>query len=264
MMPIIRWTIWQRRWSVMWWSIGVAGFIILTLIFYPTFKDQAAQLQKSFNELPSGVVQLSGGSSDFFSPVGFLNSQIFFIMLPLLLGILGIGMGSNVIGREEQDKTIEALLARPLSRGRLLAAKALAGTSILATVSLISLIVTIAIAKAVGLEVAAGDIALATVSCFLLSLSVSAIAFLLSATGRARGASIGLAALISLLGYIVSSLAGTVHWLQTPAKVFPFHYYGSEAILRHTYDWTSALFFVAILILCGVGSWLSFRRRDIA
>lgn len=264
MKPVIRWTLRGRRWSTMWWSIGIFGMIFFNMIFYPTFKDQAAELQKSFDQLPDAAVQLFGGSTDFFSPVGFLNSQIFFFTLPLLLGILAIALGNSMIGREEQDGTLENLLAHPVSRGRLLLAKAIAGTGLLAIITTIGLITTVVSAKLVDIGVPIGNIALATVDCGLFALSLGAIAFLLTSTGRARVASLGITAFIGIGGYIISSLAGTVEWLRGVAKVFPFHYYDPEPILRGSYDWKNPLFFISLTVLCGLLSWLAFRRRDIA
>jgi ABC-2 type transport system permease protein len=241
----------------------VFALIFITLIVYPPFRDEAAQLQKSFENLPDAAIQLFGGSADFFSPVGYLNSQIFFITLPLTLGILGIILGHGLIGKEEQDLTIESLLSRPISRTRLLTAKALSGVIILTLISLVILATTLITARLVNLEVADKLIILALAACYLLALCLGAIAFLFSALGKARGAGIGITAFIALGGYIISSLAGTVDWLKIPAKVFPFHYYQSEAILKQTYNWSNLYFFVAIIIFCALASWLAFRRRDI-
>lgn len=264
MLSVIKWTLRQRRWSTFWWILGIFGFIFLNIIFYPTFKNQAAELQKSFENLPAAAVQLLGGSTDFFSPVGFLNSQVFFLMLPMLLSILAIGMGTSLMGREEQDGTIETLLARPISRTQLLLAKAKAGTLELALVTIASLLTTIGLARAVGLtEVSPLDMIEVTFACFMMALSFGAIAFLLSATGRARGASIGIATFIALGGYLISSLSGTVHWLKTPSIFFPFHYYKSEDILRGTMNWLNILVFVAVIAVCGIVSWVAFRRRDL-
>src|SRR5690606_32132476 len=127
MNPVIKWTVRMRKLSTIWWSFGIVAFIVLGLIFYPSFKDQAEALEKSFENLSDSVVALIGGSTDFFSPVGYMSSQIHFIMLPLLLGILTIGLGSSLLAREETENTIESLLARPISRGELLFAKAAAG-----------------------------------------------------------------------------------------------------------------------------------------
>jgi ABC-2 type transport system permease protein len=241
----------------------VFALIFITLIVYPPFRDEAAQLQKSFENLPDAAIQLFGGSADFFSPIGFLNSQIFFITLPLTLGILAITLGHGLIGKEEQDLTIESLLSRPISRTRLLAAKAFAGIIILTLVSAVGLATTLITARLVHLDVAYKPMVLAMAACYLLALSFGAIAFLFSSFGRARGAGIGITAFIALGGYIISSLAGTVDWLKVPAKIFPFHYYQSEAILKQTFNWNNVYFLVVLIIFCTVASWLAFRRRDI-
>jgi ABC-2 type transport system permease protein len=262
MMPVIRWTLWQRRWSRFWWCLGVLLLIVLTLALYPTIHDQAAQLNKSFGSLNQDTLALFGGT-DFFSPVGYLNSQIIYFTLPLILAILGIGLGNSLIGREEADSTLEALLARPVSRSRLLAAKALAGIADLFFVTLVASVVTIVLARLVNMGIPLGNIAAACCALFLLVLTFSAVAFLLAATGRGRAAALGIAVVYAFGGYIIGSLAATVHWLKGPSLVFPYHYYRTADILHGTFDWSSIIFFAAFTAGCGLLAWLSFRRRDL-
>jgi ABC-2 type transport system permease protein len=264
MKSIIYWTFKQRRTSIIWWSVSITIFLFINMIFYPSFKNDADELQKSFENLPDAALQLLGGSTDFFSPIGYINSQVFFIMLPMILGILAIALGAGLLAREEQDKTIESLLSRPVSRSKLLSSKALSGILILLIVTLVGLITTIVTAKIVDLEVSTSALLKTTFVCFLLTVTFGAIAYLLTATGKARSASIGIATFVALGGYIVGSLAGTVSWLSAPSKVFPFHYYQSEAILRDTYNWSNVWYFVVVILLCGVLSWFTFRRRDLA
>ena len=263
MFAITKWTVKQRKVSTIWWTVGISGFILLNMVFYPTFKDQAAELEKSFQSLPDAALQLFGGSADFFSPVGFMNSQIFFLMLPLLLSMLAVSLGASLLARDEQDLTIEPLLARPISRGRLLSERMFSGLLILGVVTIGVLLVTIIAVKLVDIDLSVTYIALATLNCFLLALTTGAIAFVLTATGKARGAAVGLAALIGVGGYIISSLSVTVSWLKAPSNVLPFDYYQSEAILRGTYNWVNSLFFVVIILACCAISYLAFRRRDI-
>lgn len=263
MKAIIKWGLWQRRKGIVGWSVAVAAFIFINMIFYPTFKDQAAELQKSFESLPEAAVQLFGGSTDFFSPVGFMNSQIFFIMLPLLLGVLAITLGHKLIAQEEQDGTIELLLSRPLSRTRLLIAKALVGLTILAIVTFVSLATTLIIGDIVNLEVPARRTIDATLVCFLMIVSFGALAFMLSAMGRTRTIAVAAATAIAIGGYLISSLSTTVTWLETPSKLLPFYYYDSEALLRGTAEWVDVLYFVGLIASCAIISWIAFIRRDI-
>jgi len=262
MFSVFKWTLWQRRWSVFWWSLGLVGLVVLTLAFYPTIHNQAAQLNKSFGGLSSSTLSLFGGT-DFFSPVGYLNSQLIYLMLPLLLIILGVGLGSSLIGREETDGTIELLLARPLSRSRLLFAKALAGAFILFAVAFIGSAVIIGMAQVVHIGVPLANIMAACFACLMLVLTFSGLAFLLAATGRGRAAAVGITVAYTLGGYIIGSLASNVHWLQKPSVVFPYHYYYSADILRGTFRWSSIVFFGIFTAVCVILSWLSFRRRDL-
>lgn len=262
MFSLVKWTLWQRRWSMIWWSVGVVSLIMLTMAFYPTIHNQAAALNKSFGALSNSTLALFGGT-DFFSPVGYLNSQLIYLMLPLLLIILGVGLGSSLIGREETDGTLESLLSRPISRAKLLFSKALAGGLIVLAVTVVGSAVIIAMAQVVHLGIPLGNIAIACATCFMLVLSFSAVAFLLAATGRGRVAALGLAMVYALGGYIIGSLASTVHWLKTPSLFFPYHYYRSADILRGTFSWSSILFFTLLIGGCLLLGWLSFRRRDL-
>lgn len=247
---------------MIWWSIGIVSLVVLTLAFYPTIHNQAAQLNKSFGSLDSSTLALFGGT-DFFSPVGYLNSQLIYLMLPLILIILGVGLGSSLIGREEADGTIESLLARPISRSRLLLAKALAGAFIIFSVALVGSVVIIAMAQAVSIGIPLANIAAACFACFMLVLTFSTASFLLAATGRGRAAALGVTVVYALGGYIIGSLASTIHWLQKPSMIFPYHYYRSADILRGTFDWSSIIFFGVFTAVCMVLAWLSFRQRDL-
>ena len=262
MWAVIRWNLWQRRWSIFWWSLGVSSLVALTLAFYPTIHNQAAQLNKSFGGLNQSTLSLFGGT-DFFSPVGYLNSQLIYFTLPLILAILGISLGNSLIGREETDSTLESLLARPISRSRLLSAKALAGMINLLLVTFIASGVTIGLAALVNIDIPLGNIIAACFAMFMLVLTCGAVAFLLAATGRGRAAALGIAVAYSFGGYILSSLASTVHWLKNPSLVFPYHYYRTADILHGTFNWSSILFFAVFTLGCGLLAWLSFRHRDL-
>lgn len=263
MKPVFLWSMKQRRISLVVWQVSLLAFILLNMVFYPTFKDQAAELQRSFETLPDAAVQLFGGSTDFFSPVGFLNSQIYFIVLPLLLGLFTISLGSSVLAQDEQDRSMEALLARPLSRSSLLSGKYLvviAASLLASTVALVSVAIS---AAAVNLTIGIKPLVIVTIMCWLLALSLGSIAFVLTAAGQARGTAAGVAAAYGIGGYVIDSLSATIEWLRIPSKVFAFHYYQSEQLLLGVLDVADAAMLVLIVGVCVFVAWSAFRRRDI-
>ncbi len=264
MIALVRWTLRQKKSFIVWWCVGIVFFVFLTLIFYPSIKNQSAQLDKSFNQIPQTAKQLFTDTNDLFSPVGYLSSQMFYLMLPLLLGVLAINLGMSLIGKEERDNTIELLLARPLSRAKLLFGKAAAGLVIFVLVALISIVFAAVMCKIINLGVPMGNVMAAGAAVGLLALTFGVVAFTLSALGRAgRAASIAVATAFGLGGYIIVSLAPSVSWLRWPAKIFPFNYYHSSELLTAQYNWANCLYFVGVIAGCLAVAWVAFRRRDL-
>ena len=266
MISIIIWEIKQRKNYLFWWTLSIVSIIATLLLVYPSIHSQADQLNKVLNQLPAALRDLKTGGNqvDITSPVGYLNSQLFYATLPFMQIIMAIGLGSSLLARDEQNHTLELLLARPISRGKLLAAKALSGLSLMLIVSVIGAIATVILAKLVNLQIATGYILAASLYTMLFSISFGAIAFTLSAASNStRRASMGVAVALSFGGYLLASLSGMSHYIETPAKLLPYHYFnpaqilvGHVAVGLNVYLITTA--FAAVLI-----SWLGFRRRDI-
>lgn len=264
MNPVIRWTLWQRRWSILWWCIGITAFISLELGVYSSIRGQAQQLNAVLERLPESVRALMGGNTDLFSPVGYLNSRIFYLLLPLMLSILTIGLGSSLIVREETSGTLELLLSRPISRVRLLLSKALAGFLNLLAVWLVGLMSILILVRLVKIDVPLSRVIFAASMAGLLALLFGALAYCVAAFGSiGRGASVGIASLVGLGSYIIASLESSVHWLDWPAKLLPYHYYNPTNILNGAHPWSVVAGYLVIILVLSVISWLTFRRRDL-
>lgn len=264
-LALVGWELRQRRWSTLWWIVGFGATIALVFAAYPAFRDQAEVLDKSLNSIPDSAKQLFTDTSDLFSPIGYLSSELYYLLAPLLFSCLAIGLGASLLARDESNKTIELLLARPVSRTRLLFSKALAGILVLAAVCAAMVIVGMLGVKIVTFDgVGVKDIALVTVMSAAMAAVFGALAFALTAAGKlGRGAAIGVAALVAVASYLASSLDKTVEWLQLPAKLLPFHYYHPAEILGGDFKLGELLGMIAVVLVLMVVAWLAFRRRDI-
>lgn len=255
----------QRRWSLIWWGLGVVVLVALDMSLYASLKSSFEQTQQIYNNLPSAFKALFADNTDFLSPVGFLNARVYFLLLPLVLTIFAIGAGANALGKEEQQGTLELLLARPVSRGKLLAAKALAVGVALALLGIVALVTAWICLKPGGFTgITYGAVTITTIACIALCALFGAIAFTISAMGK-RGSAIAIASLFAVASYLIASLESLASWLKWPAKLLPYHYYQPAQLLGGTSTGAKPLTaWLILIILLAILSWLAFRRRDIS
>ncbi len=266
MKPVILWELKQRKTSLFWWTVSTVGIIAMLLLIYPSIHNQADQLNKVLNQLPATIKDLKTGGSEvnITSPVGYLHSQLYYITLPLILIIMSVGLGSSLLARDEQNHTLELLLARPISRGKLLAAKAISGLVQVIFVGVVSAMATILLARVVDLQISTTYLLMASLYATLFSISFGAIAFSLTAFSNAtRRTSTAIAVAIAFGGYLLASLSGLSHYIETPAKLLPYHYYTPTQTLEGHPSLGLNVYLVGVTVLACFVSWLGFRHRDI-
>ena len=235
----------------------------MTVLAYIAFKDSVSKYDSAFSNISSSAGTFFGGS-DFFSPVGYLSSQIYYILLPILLIIMSIVLVSSLLNKDESDLTVELTLARPVSRLRLLFAKAIVAKIILITVGIISFGVMALCMKISGLDVPLKDVLLAHVVCFVFCSMFGAISFALMATSRlTRPVASTAAILLSFGGYVVSSMGAYVDFFKHVAKGFPYHYYNTADLLAGKLDNGLVIYVLTVFVVCIALSIWGYRQRDI-
>lgn len=268
MIPIIRWELRRRRTALMWWTAGSVLLSVAILALYPSIRDQANQLNQVLNQLPQGLRELKTGGANSVNvadPADFLNSQLFYATLPILWIILSITRGSGILGREEQNHTLELLLARPVSRNRLLTAKALSLVLEFVVIGGATLLAVVLLAPVFAIHIGSLGLALTTLYTVLFSLSFGFIAFALqAATSFARRMATAVAVVISFGGYVIASLSGLTHWLQNPAKLAPFHYFEPLKLLHRQAVTGLNIYLISVFIVTLTVSYFGFRKRDIS
>jgi ABC-2 type transport system permease protein len=268
MITALLWELRQRRWAIFWWTFGSILTSAAILLLYPPIRDQANQFNQVLNQLPPGLRELKTGGANTINvadPVAFLNSQLFYITLPILWIILAVTRASSLLGRDEQAKTIELLLARPISRSRLLLSKTASLLIEFVIVGGATLLAIVILAPLFDLHIGSVDLALATAYTALFSLSFGLISFAFQAASSiTRRVASAIAVLISFGGYLIASLSGLTDWLTTPAKFAPYHYFTPDKILAGQAVHGLDIYLAGVLIVTAAVSYFGFRRRDIA
>jgi ABC-type transport system involved in multi-copper enzyme maturation permease subunit len=208
MKAVIAWELKRRYLFILWWTIGIASLIAITVLAYKALGHDANQLNESFGSISSSAGGFFGGS-DFFSPIGYMSSQIYYILLPILVIIMTTTLAAGLMNRDENDGTVEYTLARAISRRRLLFAKAVVGLIVTAVVCALTYAVTVATVRIAGIKIGQADLFVTHLLSFAFSTSFGVIAFALMAVSQlTRKVATSAAIVLAFGGYVVSSLSG--------------------------------------------------------
>ena len=104
--------------SFSWWSLGLFLTVIMIMAIYPTMKD-AQGLNDFLASMPKEMINLwvqNVEDADITSPEGFLNAELFTVMLPVIFIIFAINIGKGAVSGEESSGTLEMVLSNPVSR----------------------------------------------------------------------------------------------------------------------------------------------------
>ena len=183
-------TVRDLRRPLTWWVIGMVALIAVTVLFYPSISD-APEFDDLAEQMPEALLRaFAGGVADFTSPVGFLNSQLFILMVPLLFLVYALNVGSGAIAGEEEKGTLDLLLANPVKRWRVVAEKFIAMTVGITVLGLALWLGTAVSARAVGMDISVVRVAEASLSATLLGLAFGSIALAVGCAFGKRAMSI--------------------------------------------------------------------------
>jgi ABC-2 type transport system permease protein len=165
-----------------------------------------------------------GSGLDIGSPAGYLNSQVYANMLPLLFLIFLIGFAVKETAGEERDHTLDLLLAHPVTRARALLEKtaALLGSGLM--LGLVSAITLIVFGPLVDLDLSLGAYVGATLSSVAVAWVFAAVALAMGAWTGSRAVSIGVASGLAVVLYIFWGLAPLVDALEMTNPINPWYW----------------------------------------
>ncbi len=256
-------TLRDLRWPTFWTGLGlgVLGFYFMWIIktFENTF-DWTGLME----EFPPAMKALVGGQLiDFSSPTGFLNMELFPLILPLVLSGFATALASGATAGEEARGTLDVLLAEPVDRARVLVEKTIA--IIAGTVAVgVALFAGIWLgALAVGSRPDLGLVAAGVLSAILLALAFGGIALAIACATGNRATAIGVTGALLVVTYFVNALAPLVDMLDRIRWASPFYYYIGNDPLRNGLDIGHAAVLGCVAVAVFVAALLLFERRDL-
>ncbi|WP_377889054.1 ABC transporter permease subunit [Alkalihalobacillus sp. R86527] len=251
--------------SLMIWSVILAGIILMTLSIYPQFTQDQQTMEDLLSAYPDSFKQAFGMDRlDIGSLLGFYGMQVHF-MTTLFGSIFAVMLSSNMIAKEENEKTIEFLLSKPITRVRVITEKLLAVLSNI--VILNSVIVVVCL---IGFQFADENIPIKTFSLlilgtFLMHVTFATVAYFLSAIMKKSRTITSISLGLVLISYFLSVIAGITSSLDFLKYFSLFEYIDAADVIS-----TESLHSLYVGIMLGVitlsiwGTFHYYRKKDIA
>lgn len=259
--PLLATPLRALRRATVWWSVGIAALVALTVAFWPAFRGSSG-ITAAIDQLPTGVIQ-AFGLQDFGTPAGFLRGNLYELIVPLLLAAAAIAMVNGQTAGAEADGRLELFLAQPVDRGAVYLGRAVATVIALAIVGGLILLVQLATGTAVGMDIDTGLVVATVVLCVLLAALAAAFAFVLAAAVGRPGIVLGAAIGVTIAAYVVAALFPLSDVLAPWRHLSPWDWaFGGNPLEHATDPWRYLALIVPTLALLAIGTALV-RRRDI-
>ncbi len=183
----------------------------------------------SFGKLniPKGVSHLLGGA-DYGTITGWYRSEIGAIYGPLVISAMAITGVVSATAGEEEDRILTLVLAHPIKRSRLIAAKAGAIAVVVCLIAVAAWLGLIAGVALGGGGISLGDLSAYSLHLAFFGLAIGAIALAVGAgTGR-RALATGVAAAVGAIGWLINGFAPLVNAIAWLRYLSPFYYYAGH------------------------------------
>jgi len=251
----------QRR-ALIGWGIGLAAVAAMYAAFYPSIKDSASDFDTYLQNLPDAIRNIIGG--DFTTPAGYLRSETFSSLGPILFLVFAVGAGARAIAGEEEDGTLDLLLSTPIRRRQLLIDK-IGAMVVTATALAAVLFVTLwIVGPPFDLTVPAIDLGAACLMLLLVGLAFGAIALAIGCATGHRGLALGITGGFGVFSFVINALAPSVDALGWLRPLSPFRWYLDPDPLVSGIAWTNVVVLLTITAAGYVIAWKTFDRRDLA
>ena len=255
--PTTRITLRLRRTGTVSAACGLIAVMAAVGALFPAVGHTIGKLN-----VPAGVANLLGGA-DYGTITGWFRSEIAEIYGPLVIAALAITGAAAATAGEEEDRIFALVLAHPIRRSGLVAAKAAA---IALVVSVIAFAVWVGLI--VGVAAGGGGITLAHMTALAVQLGFfglasGAVALALGAgTGR-RSVATGGAAAVAILGWLINSFAPLVAAIAWLKYLTLFYYYAGYDPLARGVGVPGLVVLGLVTVTLTVCAVLAFERRDL-
>lgn len=249
--------------SLLIWSAIVVFFALVGFSKFSAFYQNEEMLQILENMPPALLESFNMNAFNMTEVTGFYG--VMFAFYGLILSVAAAMWGSTIISKEERDRTVEFSLTLPVTRARLVTAKALAAAMDCVLLLLVTWGVTVAGAQQYSPEPAFYTFnAISIPAFFILQMIFLALGILLGCALKRHKLAGSLAVGVLLGTYFLSVLSGLSQDLNFLKYFTPFKYFDPLLMLTEgRLEPVFVLLSAGIVIVFMALAYVTYKKRDL-
>ncbi len=240
-------------------TIATVSLALLLLLAMAAYRSIDIGIYDTLPEAMRAIIGIPKGAD--FASLSY--TVVFSSYGAITLGAVAIALGTSLVAGEESKGTLGVLLANPISRQGMLAAKA-AGLVVVVAASSVALWGAALAAPAIlGVDVTGMRLGAFSLHFAASALFYGALALAIGAWTGSRGAASGGATAVLLLGFFGTGLLPLISGAADLAKILPWYYLAGSEPLLNGVDWAHVAVLVGgSAVLYGLAS-VGLARRDL-
>jgi ABC-2 type transport system permease protein len=211
----------DQRWALVGWGLGIAVLVVIEAAVWPTFSDMP-DLNQLLEGYPKAMRELFNVNA-MSTATGFMNAELFTLMLPVLFIIFGITRGARLIAGEEENGSLEAVLVTPVTTGTLVLQKAAALAAALVVLGVVLTLVMLVSSAAFDVGIGVADTLTGALAMVLLGLEFGCLALAVGAVTGRRALALAISGVAAVSGYVLYGLGLLVDSWERWQPFSPFH-----------------------------------------
>jgi ABC-2 type transport system permease protein len=249
--------------SLLIWSVIVSLLIFMAGAKFSAFASDPATLKMLDSMPPAMLEAFNMRGFNLTTMSGFYG--VMFIYFALMAAIAAAMWGSDIISKEERDKTVEFSLVLPVTRSRVITAKALAALVNCVGFVLVTWAVSLVMVRSYNPDQAFFKfLTLQMQAIFVIELIFLAIGLLLGCAMKRYKRSASVAVAIILTAYFLSILTVMNEKLDFLKYITPFKYFDANQLYRTgSMDGGYLLLSAAIVVVCIAAAYWIYNKRDL-
>lgn len=247
--------------SLVFWIIGIIILIASSLAKFSAYAGTETSMNEIVSKFPQSVQAIFGlNGFDLNTASGYIG--VMFLYIALMATIHAVLLGSNIISKEENEKTYEFLFTKPVSRIKIIIGKMFAGITMLIILNISSFLSSLFFINYFTKDntITKYNIDL-TLGLLIMQLLFFFVGIMIASVSKKPKSSTSIATSILLFSYLITFMININKNLDFLRILSPFKYFDANEILLNS---SLNLFYVFFSILIiAISIFLSFKYYKI-